>query len=521
MTMNKLHSITCGELAKSLAGLSQVSQLDNSVRNIASKNIIGIALNHQDLQPGWLFVALGSIKDGGKQHGLDYLAEIKAKSPLAVLVDTKDARASRFIGDSSLHHNLPIIKIDDLRSKLPQLGRLIYNEDDLQWIGITGTNGKSSVAHILGDGLTKLGSATAVIGTVYNGFSNKQHRSSLDSSLSTPDILSLRRYGYEFKRQGAKYVALECSSHGLSQHRTDGLNISCGVFTNLSNDHLDYHKDINDYEKSKYRLFEYPSIKYAVINYADPVGVKWYKQLEHKIECLSYGGDSSKGADLYADAVAIGKEETSAVVYSPMGKGKLKVKNCSYWGMSNSLAALGVMLHLDFDFQDSLHVLSAVTPLDGRMQKISYPDMPDFVVDYAHSPDALEQTLISAKQQLAEPGKLWVVFGCGGERDRSKRKLMGAVADKYADKIILTNDNPRGEEPATIIENIMAGVRNRDVVAIQDRGDAIIFALAQATKDDLVLVAGKGHEKYQEIMGTQHYFNDYEFISDRIKHELG
>ena len=498
--MNKGNSITIGELVKDLASSPIPLEL-------AAKEVKGIGLDHRQIKKDWVFIALR----GTKEHGLRFVSQFKEELPLAILLDEKDeirSREAEVIKDKKIS----VIRIKDLASRVAELGMTVYKTEDLQWIGVTGTNGKSSIVHILGTCLNKLGASTAVVGTVYNGFPSDPQPN--DTNLTTPDALSLRRYGYEFGRKGAQYVVTECSSHGLSQKRIDGLNMFCAVFTNLSRDHLDYHKNMRDYEKSKYRLFQYSSVKYGVINIGDSVGAKWYKEIKDNISCLSYG---TKGADIFAEDIKICADESSAMVSSPRGKGKLRVKTYSSWGISNSLASLGVMLHLKFEFQDCMDALAQVEPLAGRMQRISNPDKADFIVDYAHSPEALKLTLASAREQLRPSAKLWLVFGCGGERDKDKRRIMGEIADKYADNIVLTNDNPRQEDPRAIIEDIMKGIRRKDLVVLQERSDALQFALATAEPNDLVLVAGKGHETYQETMGVKRHFNDYDFINERIK----
>lgn len=510
--MNKELNNTIGSLVSTLMG-------EPTFGDIEKRKVSGIALNHNDVKNDWLFVAL----QGKKEHGLNYLDEVELKKPAAVLMDENERELLNELNikepsASTMPHykDIPVIMINDLRDHLGYLGNKVYDIENLQWLGITGTNGKSSIAHMLGQSLNNLGHSTAVVGGVYNGFPPKQSgpaMPTMDSSLTTPDILTLCRYGNEFKQQGAEYVALECSSHALSQRRTDGLNLVCGVFTNLTTDHTDYHPTMEEYAASKYRLFEYPSLEYAVINYQDPLGVKWYEKLRSHKQCLSY---ASPQADIFAEYIKISKDLTSCKVHSPLGKGMLNIRTCSSWGVDNALATLGVLLHLGYKLTEALDAISASEPLSGRMQQISFSDHADFIIDYAHSPDALIRTLQSARHHLDEDGELWLVFGCGGDRDASKRGAMGTVADDYADRIILTNDNPRYEDPDVIINEIMTGIKRGDPLVIHDRGEAIHNAFINAKPNDLVIVAGKGHESYQDTMGKKRKFNDYQFVT----HEL-
>lgn len=508
--MNKELNNTLGSLMSALAGEPSFSDIgQRPFSNIGQRRVAGISLDTRDVKSDWVFVAL----QGAKEHGLEHLKNLKGKKLAAVLLDKSEATLLKGIGADEkatipYYEDTPVIMIDDLRSHLSDLGKNIYDVSKMQWIGVTGTNGKSSITHMLGQSLSNLGAKTAVIGGVYNGFTTTQDVT--ESSLTTPDILTLCRYGDEFKKQGAAYIALECSSHGLRQKRTDGLNFVCGVFTNLTTDHTDYHANMDEYEASKFRLFEYPELKYSVINYADPVGVRWYEKLKSHKECLSYG---SPKADIFAEDVKIGNDFTSFNVSTPQGKGMANIQTCSLWGVDNALATLGVLIHLEYRLPEALDAISESVPLSGRMQKVSFTDHADFIIDYAHSPDALLRTLQSARQQLEGSGNLWVVFGCGGDRDIGKRKIMGKIADEYADKIILTDDNPRYEEPSKIVSDIMAGINKNDPLILHDRGEAIHNAFTNAKPNDLVVVAGKGHESYQDSMGEKRKFNDYEFVT--------
>ena len=508
---------------------------------LAQRQVAGIALDHRQLQNDWVFVALGSENDDRQSHGLQHLKAAKAKQKhkmSAVLLDSNDKDMQNWDGNMTREAGVglddtiaeaPLIFIDDLRAKLPLLGDRVYDSAGCRWLGITGTNGKSSIAHLLCQALNNLGEKCAVIGGVYNGFADLPATRAA-AGLTTPDGLTLRRHAAGFKRQGAVYVALECSSHGLDQHRADGLDICGAVFTNLTPEHGDYHKDFKSYEESKRRLFEFPSLQFGVINYDDPVGRKWLSEgiaAKGKLNLLSYSiaakSQADKdGPDLLATELKLSRDACVAKVRTAKhGSGELKISTPSVWALSNAAACLAVLLQLGHELKSATAAIAQAKPLAGRMQKLASKTAADFIVDYAHTPVALNETLKSARQQLGEKAKLWLVFGCGGERDQDKRKLMGEVADKYADEVILTNDNPRAEDPAKIIDDIKRGFSSKTPQVEPQRSAALDLAIASAAPHDLVLVAGKGHESHQEIKGEFFPFNDYDYLNSRLKQETG
>ena len=565
--MNNQYSTTIGELVKGFTG----SPIFSEVSSLTAR---GLALHHSQLEQGWVFVAL----KGWQRHGLDYLRQAQDSGAVAVLTEAQDLTQSEYSGSTS---PIPIIPINDLHSHLPVLADRLFGKDKLQWLGITGTNGKSSVAHILAQSLGILGCKTAVVGTVYNGFpdvskdgesegyedaQDTDDASFTSRTMTTPDILTLRRLGAGFQSKGAKCVAIECSSHALHQNRIEGLNINVGVFTNITDEHRDYHGDMNSYITAKRRLFQLPSLKFAVLNYDDNMGVKWHRELKDpnaslntngaNIPCYTYGINNTT-ADICATQLSVNFEGSSAHITTAQGSGMLRTKILGTWGIANNLAALGVMLHRGYDLSDCLSALSEAVPLAGRMQKVESPSGAIFIVDYAHTPDALEKLLSNLKQlsnreannganktrrgeaalhpqkyndganktrrgeaALRPQGKLWVVFGCGGNRDREKRGVMGNIAANYADKVVLTNDNPRDEKPVKIIADIMAGITaTTEVVVEVDRSKALELVLSNASADDVVVVAGKGHESYQEVAGERSFFNDYQYLQHRINQQ--
>lgn len=502
------HSIKIGELVKGITSSPIFCELSN-------KEARGLALHHSQLKPDWVFVAV----KGTKGHGLDFLAQARAAGALAILVDTQD-----YI----IEHHKDIIPINNLLDNLNLLADRIFGEDTLEWLGITGTNGKSSVAHILAYSLQHLGCPTAVIGTVYNGLAGEdayiQSKDFLSPTMTTPDILTLRRLGSEFQAKGVICVAIECSSHALHQFRVDSLNIRHTVFTNISEEHRDYHGSMSAYIAAKRRLFDLPKVKYATLNFNDSLGKKWHNELKDKLSCITYGINNSH-ADICATNIEIAIDCSNSYIKTKQEQGILQTQVSGSWGIENCMAALGVILQKGYKLSDALKALSYVPPLAGRMQKLQSAVGTIFIVDYAHTPDALEKILGELrdicdkrdKSNKRDQGKLWVVFGCGGNRDNSKRANMGQIAAKYADKLVITSDNPRYEDPAQIIADILAGINeDSDIIVESDRSKALELVLESAGTSDLVVVAGKGHESYQEIGGEKYFFNDYSYLRERI-----
>ncbi|TCJ18720.1 UDP-N-acetylmuramoyl-L-alanyl-D-glutamate--2,6-diaminopimelate ligase [Parasulfuritortus cantonensis] len=384
--------------------------------------------------------------------------------------------------------------------------------ETLWMVGITGTNGKTSCSHWLADCLGRLGRRTAVIGTLGNGFPDAL----AGASHTTPDAVSLQGLLAGYRDAGAAGVAMEVSSHALDQGRVAGVAFDVAVLTNLSRDHLDYHGDMASYAHAKARLFDWPGLGWAVLNQEDELGRRLYADLAGRpVERLGYGFGAGevRGSDLRLSADGLAMN-----VATPWGGGELRAALMGRFNADNLLACLAALLASGVDLEAALAVLGQVRPAPGRMQRVAGPaGTPTLVVDYAHTPDALEKALATLRPLTA--GRLLCVFGCGGGRDRGKRPLMGEVAARLADLAIVTSDNPRNEDPAAIVAEIRAGMSGAERVE-PDRGQAIAEAIALAGPDDVVLVAGKGHEDYQEVQGERRPFSDVAVAQQLLEEQV-
>ena len=380
-------------------------------------------------------------------------------------------------------------------------------------IGVTGTNGKTSCAHYIAQALTSLGQKTALIGTVGNGFPGAL----ITATHTTPDAVSLQYMLADFYTQGANAVVMEVSSHALDQGRVCGVEFDVVALTNLSRDHLDYHGSMEAYADAKAQLFMAPSNdapvsesnKHIVLNLDDDFGRKLTAQLAGKGYLLScYSAQSNmpeasitlKHADLTPHGMALN-------INMPEGSIRFDAPLVGDFNVANLLLVVSVLHQLNIPSAQIETAMSQVSAVPGRMECLVHEHCPAVVIDYAHTPDALEKALQAARKHSQE--QLWVVFGCGGDRDTGKRAEMAMVAEQLADKIVVTSDNPRTESPAVIIEMITRGFIAVDRVIVQpDREVAISRAIQMAGLHDLILIAGKGHEDYQDIMGVKYPFSD-------------
>ena len=376
----------------------------------------------------------------------------------------------------------------------------------LEVVAITGTNGKSSIAYMLAALLPDCG----LIGTLgYGSINNLQQ-----ARLTTPDRIELAKLLPEFKQNKIKMIALEASSHGLLQGRLQDINITTTVFTNLTHDHLDYHKDLENYWQAKRKLFFDHKYKNAVLNLDSSYGTRLAVDLYgNNINIIGY---STKLQNTIVPAVLARNIEYSitgikATISTPWGDHYLNVPLFGEHNLENVLAMIAVAGAHGIPLKRILEKLTIFTGIPGRMQVVN--NQPLVVIDYAHTPDALEKVL-QAMQNLSR-GKLWLIFGCGGDRDQSKRPLMGEIAGRLADKIILTNDNPRNEDPNSIITQIKSGISaNTDIAIKLDRKAAIAYAMIQAASDDRILIAGKGHERYQQIGAIKQEYSDQKIVEE-------
>ena len=464
--------------------------------------VTGLAADSRSLAAGEVFVAYPGVRSDGRK----FIPGAIARGASAVLWERQG-----FQWNAEWH--VPNVPVDDLRGLAGPLAHEVYGRpsERLWTMGVTGTNGKTSCSHWLAQACCACGARTALVGTLGTGFPGK-----LDAGLNTtPDAILLHRSLARLLEQGAQGVAMEVTSIGLDQGRVNGVAFGAALFTNLSRDHLDYHADMESYARAKQRLFETPTLKHAVLNLDDVQGV----HLAHALAGLGvnragyscFAGVAARaGLERYAEAHAIDVSPLGIAfdLKSSWGEAHVQSKLLGRFNVSNLLGVLVTMLVSGVPFERAVAALGDLRPVAGRMQRLGGGGKPLVVVDYAHSPDALEKALVTLKDVAREGGgRLIAVFGCGGDRDRGKRPLMGAVASRHADAIVLTSDNPRGEDAAAIIAEISSGVAAAHE-AIEDRREAIAHAIAAADAGDVVLLAGKGHETTQEVAGRLLPFSD-------------
>ena len=400
---------------------------------------------------------------------------------------------------------VPNAGVEGLKAQAGFLAHEFYGRpSESLWVcGVTGTNGKTSCANWLAHLFFLKKIKTGVIGTLGSGFPGLL----AENPNTTPDALELHRLLAEFEAAGADAVAMEASSHGLDQGRVNGVAFDCALFTNLTHDHLDYHCTLASYAQAKARLFDAPGLGAAVLNLDDPFGVQLAKRLEARgVRTIGY---SLSGISAPEFISASSLEGQKVQIKSSWGSAKVTIPPLGRFNVANALGVLGCLVAKGISFAEGVKLLEALPPVAGRMQRIG--DRPLVVVDYAHTPDALDQVL-SALQLVAQArgGRLVAVFGAGGGRDKAKRPVMGGVAAARADRVVLTSDNPRGEDPQAIVEAIRDGIGNSggECVVELDRAKAIDSAIAAADAADVVLIAGKGHEVFQEIAGQRLPFSD-------------
>jgi UDP-N-acetylmuramyl-tripeptide synthetase len=399
------------------------------------------------------------------------------------------------------------VAVEDLKAKLGAIADQIYGRPshDLCVVGVTGTNGKTSCTHWIAQCLDACGRKSGIIGTLGNGLVG-----TLESSArTTPDAAALHETLSRLRDEGAQAVAMEVSSHGLDQGRVNAVEFDVALLTNLTRDHLDYHGTMAAYGAAKAKLFSWPTHPACVLNADDPFGRTLADTARGRGQrVLTYGLTS---ADIAATNVASTRDGIALSVTTPWGRGEVATRLAGTFNASNALGVLGVLLACGIELEAALAALARVTPPPGRMQRLGGGFEPLVVVDYAHSPDALVQVLAALRPAVAVGGELICVFGCGGDRDSGKRREMGRVAGSGADRIVVTSDNPRSEDPAAIAAAIVTGIHDtghRKHALELDRDVAIRTAVASAQGGDVVLVAGKGHEDYQERRGKRTPFSD-------------
>ncbi len=472
-------------------------------------HVIGLGADSRTLARGEVFVAY----PGARADGRKFIGAAIDRGASAVLWEQAGFRWSA-------GWRVPNLPVADLRVLAGPLANEVYRRPSaaLWMIGVTGTNGKTSCSQWIAQALAGLGRKVGVIGTLGSGFLDATAGSTdalEPDPNTTPDAIMLHRKLARFVRDGAQAVAMEASSIGLDQGRVDAVRFDVALFTNLSRDHLDYHGDLEAYARAKMKLFQSPGLGHAVLNLDDALGVRIAQSLAGTgVQRIGYGLTRGAGQraglerHLEAHDLVVSDRGVAFSVASSWGDTRIESAMLGRFNIANLLGVLGVLLASGVTLEQSARAIAALRPVPGRMQRIGGGDRPLVVVDYAHSPDALDKLLAAVVDVArARRGSLLCVFGCGGERDHGKRPLMGEAASRHADFIVVTSDNPRGEDPAQIIAEILPGIRAAHAIE-PDRRAAIRLAIARSGPGDVIVVAGKGHEPYQEIAGARLPFSD-------------
>ena len=461
-----------------------------------------LASDSRRCAPGTAFFAY----PGEAADGRHYIADALARGASAVVWESDG-----FAWDA--HWQVPNAGVTGLKQQAGSIAHAFYGRpSEGVWVcGVTGTNGKTSCTQWIAAALDALGMRSGVIGTLGYGFPGALG----GAQNTTPDVLELHAMLAEMKRAGARAVAMEASSHGLAQGRTNGVAFDCALFTNLSHEHLDYHGSMDAYGAAKALLFEAPTLGAAVLNLDDVAGVRLAERARARgLRTIGYSlmaSDLVPGIvdeHLAARSIAFEGEAMHVRLTSSWGDAEVALPHVGRFNVSNALGVLGCLLAYGVGFDVAIERLAALPPVAGRMQALGGGDAPLVIVDYAHTPDALEKALHALRPIVeARGGVLVAVFGAGGERDPAKRPAMGAVAGRLADRVVLTSDNPRSENPDAILEAIRAGVGGASQLE-PDRARAIRVAIQAAAPHDVILIAGKGHERTQEIAGERRPFSD-------------
>lgn len=458
------------------------------------KEVAGIAVDSRFVKPGFIFVAI----KGALQDGHDYVEQAISNGANIIIHQNEIIR----------QNDVTYIQVDDSRKTLSEIVAEFYPSQPKYIMGVTGTSGKSSIVHFIREILKLLNKKSVSIGTL--GVIGDYQ---VESNLTTPATIELHKIMQEIANQEVEYVAIECSSHGIDQHRLDGLNFtSCG-FTNFSRDHLDYHEDMDEYFAAKLKLFSIMQSGYAVLNAdIDEFETLYQKCKTNGHKVISYG--KSKNANIRISSI------NKIGLYLNINwniDGKKYITSLNLVGefqVYNIACAIGFLIVSGIDLELIMSSLPKVQPVPGRMELIQIVKDAGVFVDYSHKPEALKQALCNLRENT--DNKLWVIFGCGGERDQGKRPIMGQIACEYADYVIITDDNPRNEDPSSIRKNILKNCNNK-AIEIFPREDAISYALSKISSGDNLLIAGKGHENYQIIGKNTFEFSDKEKVKELSK----
>ena len=464
---------------------------------LAEVEVTHLELDSRAVSSGDIFVAvIGHAVDG--RRFIDKAIELGASAVIA------QACEEHVHGSVELRNGIAIAYVQDLNQELSALAGRVYQSDATQLIGVTGTNGKTTITQLIAQWLDLVGQRSGVMGTTGNGFLDDLQT----AKNTTGSAIEIQRTLSELSAQNAAYTAMEISSHGLVQGRVKALKFAAGVFTNLSRDHLDYHGTMEEYALAKQSLFTKHHCQHAIINADDPVGLAWLSELSDAV-AVSLNPITDRANAVWASDVAYAETGIRMDFDGAWGTGSLQVPLIGQFNASNVLVAFATLLALGIDKQQLVDSAPKLQPVIGRMELFQAPQKAKVVVDYAHTPDALEKALAALRVHCS--GNLWAIFGCGGDRDKGKRPMMAETAEQFADKIIISDDNPRSEDPAEIVKDMLVGLKQPQAAYVEhDRYQAAKFALEQAGNNDIILLAGKGHEDYQVLKDETVHYSDRE-----------
>ncbi len=484
-----------------------LKQLGLSVEAVVDRQVQDLCLDTRSIQSGDVFVALS----GFNVHGLDYAYQAERAGAIAVITEPVKAGRALQVGRQKAL-KIPVFECQNLSDQLGDLASAFYDHpsNKIKVSAITGTNGKTSIAWLLMHALQQFGVKTAYIGTL--GIGDAEQMVSMQNT--TPSAVDIQKNLAEMVAEGYQHVCIEVSSHALDQNRFNGTQVDTAIFSNLSRDHLDYHKTMQAYAAAKLRLFQSFEAKNNIINIDDEVGLSWVGNELANHQVITYG-IAHTDADFKADHVHLLPAGIAFQLQHQDTQIDFNTALLGGFNVHNTLAVIAALNALGYPLNDMVPVVAKLLPVPGRMNRIDiHTNESTVVVDYAHTPDALEQVLKALRDHV--DNQLWCVFGCGGNRDKGKRAMMGAIAEKHADCVILTDDNPRFEASAQIIADIEFGMQGKPHV-ISDRRQAIAYAIDQSQTGDMILLAGKGHESTQEVNGELMRFNDMEVIKELMQ----
>jgi UDP-N-acetylmuramoyl-L-alanyl-D-glutamate--2,6-diaminopimelate ligase len=500
--------------------LESIDSIDSDALAGISADLLvsGLTLDSRAVKEGMLFVAL----KGTQAHGMQYALKAQQQGATAIIYESDLAQDKSELLDGL---TIPALEIKGLVQQLGQIAQRYYQILDenqqlkanygLKIVGVTGTDGKTTVTHFFAQAMNALvANKAVVIGTLGIGFPDNLQQ----ATHTTPDVLTVHKTLHQLANQGAEYIAMEVSSHALDQERVNGVDFDVAILTNLTRDHLDYHGTIENYAAAKEKLFLRPEVSSVVLNSDDDFS----QQITNKLNGISnktilrYAVKAANSdVELTAQNARFTNKGIQAQISYGDQQGVLNAAVLGWFNLSNLLATLAAMLSLGVKFNDALVALTHVKTVPGRMEKINAPDVL-VVVDYAHTPGALESVLKALRGHAQQ--RVFCVFGCGGDRDKGKRPLMAKIAEQDADVVIVTDDNPRTENPQAIMQDIMAGFKQSENIVIEhNRAKAIRYAMQQAQAGDVVLIAGKGHEQVQIFAHTTEDFDDRQQAAEALQ----